>query len=66
MKPPKRYPIQIFFLSEDLVESATWLSNKYLIKTITGCMQALVATRFYFIGIRSAKFYRYYFDKIRK
>lgn len=66
MKPPKRYPIQIFFLSEDLVESATWLSNKYLIKSITGCMQALVATRFYFVGIRSAKFYKYYFDKCRK
>ena len=58
----RRYPIQIWFLSEDLSESARWLSNKTLAKSITGCMTALVATRFYFIGIRTAKFYKHFFD----
>lgn len=62
----RRYPIQIWFLSENLKQSAEWLSNKQLIKTITGCMHALNATRFYFIGIRTPKFYKYYFDKEHK
>lgn len=35
-------------------------------KSISGCMQALIATRFYFIGIRSKKFWSYFFDKVRK
>ncbi len=29
-------------------------------------MQALICTRFYFIGLRNKKFYKYYFDKERK
>lgn len=62
----KRYPIQIWFLSEDMQQSAEWLSNKHLVKTINGCMNALLATRFYYIGIRTPKFYKYYFDKERK
>ena len=61
----KRYPIQIWFLSDDLTESAKWLTDKLLNKSLTGCMTALVAARFYYIGIRSAKFYSYYFDKVR-
>lgn len=62
----KRYPIQIWFLSTDLTESAKFLTDKLLNKSLTGCMTALIAARFYFIGIRSAKFYKYYFDKVRR
>lgn len=63
----RRYPIlQIMFLDEDLIKSAQYLTNKSLVRSISGCMQALIATRFYFIGIRNKKYYDYYFDKIRK
>lgn len=65
-KRPKIYPIQIWFLDSDLQKSAKCLSNKFLYKTINGCMQALIASRFYFIGIRNKKFYKYFFSKERK
>lgn len=63
---PKTYPIQIWFLDNDLQISAQCLTNKLLNKTINGCFQALCATYFYYYGIRSKKFYSYYFDKSRK
>lgn len=59
-------PIQIWFLSEDLQESAKWLSNKQLAKTISGCMSAMVAARMYFVGIRTPKIYKHLFDKDHK
>ena len=62
----KQYPIQIWFLSEDLEQSAQWLTNKHLVKTINGCMNALIAARFYYIGIRTPKFYKYFFDADHK
>lgn len=55
--------IQIWFLDDDLQKSAQYLNNRLLFTTIKGCIQALIATRFYFIGIRSKKFYKHYFDK---
>ena len=61
----RKFPIQIWFLDADLQKSASYLTNKTLFKSITGCMQALIAARFYFIGIRNIKFYKYYFDKCR-
>jgi len=39
------------------------LSNEMLVKSEKGCMQALVTARFYFIGIRSKKFYEHFFSK---
>lgn len=62
----KKYPVQIWFLDDDLNKSAQYLTNKLLVRTISGCMQALITTRFYFIGIRNKKFYDYYFDKERQ
>ncbi len=62
----KAYPIQIWFLDNDLEVSATLLPDKMLQKTILGCMQALIAARFYVYGIRSMRFHKYYFDKVRK
>ena len=62
----KKYPIQIWFLSENLQESATFLTNEYLTKSIVGCINSLITARFYFIGIRNKKFYQYYFDKSRR
>lgn len=62
----KQYTIQIWFLSDNLQESAEWLSNKYLNKSIVNCMNIILAVRFYFIGIRSAKFYKYYFSAEKK
>lgn len=61
----KAYPIQIWFLDDDLCMSAQYLSNKYLNATINGCFNALVSSRMYYIGIRSVKFYKYYFSKER-
>lgn len=62
----KTYPIQIWFLDSDMQLSAQQLPDKLLSKTILGCMQALVAARLYCNGIRSMRFYKYYFDKARK
>ena len=58
----KKYPIQIWFLDDDLQKSAQYQTNKSLVKSISGCMKALIAARFYFIGIRSKKIYDYMFD----
>lgn len=38
-------------------------TNKTLMKSISGCMQALVTARMYFLGIRSAKAYKHFFSK---
>lgn len=59
----RSYPIQIWFLDEDFVKSAQSLDNRRLNATISGCIQALVNARFWCAGIRSAKFYKYYFGK---
>lgn len=63
---PKFSKIQIWHLDEDPIVSASYLSNGLLHKSIKGCIQALLATRFYFIGIRNKKFYKYFFSKEHK
>lgn len=60
----KSYPIQIWFLDDDLHLSAQYQTNKSLVKSISGCMQALITARFYFIGIRNIKLYKYVFDEM--
>lgn len=42
------------------------MNNKYLKSTIDGCIQAIVNARLWCAGIRTPKFYKYYFgrDKI--
>lgn len=64
MSHPKLYPIQIWFLDDDLQKSAEYQTNKTLMKSIDGCYQALVAARLYFIGIRSKTFFKHYFSKV--
>lgn len=59
----KKWPIYIWFLDDDLVKSANYLTDKALIRSIDGCIGALLSTYFYFIGIRSKKFYDYFFSK---
>lgn len=59
----KFYPIQIMFLDENLNKSAEYQTNKTLIKSINGCIQALLSARFYYNGIRSKKIYDWYFNK---
>ena len=63
MKHIKKWPIYIWFLDEDLAKSAQYLTDKALHKSIDGCIGALTSTIFYFIGIRSKKFYDYFFSK---
>lgn len=62
----KSYPIAIWFLDDNLVTSAQMLTDKALDKTIRCCVQALTAARFYFIGIRNQKFYKFYFSKDKR
>ena len=62
-KHQKTYPIQIWFLDDDLQKSAEYQTNKTLMKSIDGCFQALVAARLYFIGIRTKTFFKHYFSK---
>ena len=59
----KTYPIAIWFLDDNLVTSAQMLTDKALDKSIRGCIQALTTSRFYFIGIRNQKFYKFFFSK---
>jgi hypothetical protein len=59
----KSYPIQIWFFDDNLVTSAEYQTNKTLESSIRGCIQALLSSYFYMNGIRSQKFYKYYFDK---
>ena len=62
----KKFPIHIWFLDADLQKSASFLTKKTLIKSIDGCIGSIISTYFYFIGIRSKKFYDYYFSKERE
>lgn len=39
------------------------MTDKALLRSIDGCIGALLSTYFYMIGIRSKKFYNYFFDK---
>lgn len=41
------------------------MTDKVLLRTIDGCIGALLSTYFYMIGIRSKKFYDYFFAKER-
>ena len=59
----KKWPIYIWFLDNDLQKSASYLTDKALLRSLDGCMGALLSTIFYFIGIRSKKFYDYFFSK---
>ena len=59
----KKWPIYIWFLDKDLVKSAEYLTDKALLRSIDGCVGAIMSTIFYFIGIRSKKFYDYFFSK---
>ena len=65
-KAHKFSSVQIWFLDADLQKSAEYLPNDALIKTISGCFQALVCTRFYFAGIRNKKAYKHFFDDDHK
>lgn len=60
----KNYPIQIWFLDNDLIKSAEYQTNKSLVQSISGCMKALLAARFYFIGVHNKKIYNYMFDDV--
>lgn len=59
----KRWPIYIWFLDDDLEVSASYLTDKALLRSIDGCIGAIVSTIFYTVGIRTKKFYDYYFNK---
>ena len=61
----KNWPIYIWFLDKDLQKSAEYMTGKALIRSIDGCIGALVSTYFYMIGIRTKKFYDYFFSKER-
>lgn len=61
----KKWPIYIWFLDKDLSKSAEYLTDKALLRSIDGCIGALVSTYFYMIGIRTKKFYDYFFAKER-
>lgn len=59
----RSWPIHIWFLDQDLEVSAKSLTDKALLRSIDGCVGALLSTYFYMIGIRSKKFYDYFFSK---
>lgn len=59
----KKWPVYIWFLDKDLMKSASYLTDKALLRSIDGCIGALMSTYFYMVGIRSKKFYDYFFSK---
>lgn len=61
----KKWPIYIWFLDNDLRKSAEFLTDKVLLRSIDGCIGALMSAYFYMIGIRSKKIYDYFFSKER-
>lgn len=61
----RKWPIYIWFLDDDLQKSSEFLTDKALLRSIDGCIGALVSTYFYMIGIRTKKFYDYFFAKDR-
>lgn len=63
MSKHKKWPIYIWFLDDDLNMSASYLTDRALLQSIDGCIGALISSYFYLIGIRSKKFYDYFFSK---
>lgn len=61
-----QYPVQIWFLYDDLYETVKSLNDKILKRSIWNIINILLAVRFYYIGIRGQKFYNYYFKKENK
>lgn len=61
----KKWPIYIWFLDKDMQKSAEFMTDKALLRSIDGCIGALLSAYFYAIGIRSKKFYDYFFAKER-
>ena len=59
----KNYSVQIWFLDNDINQSAQYLTNKTLLSSIDGCFHALSCARLYYIGIRSKTFYKHFFSK---
>ncbi len=59
----RKWPIYIWFLDQNLEESASFLTDKALLRSIDGCVGALLSAYFYMIGVRSKKFYDYFFSK---
>ena len=62
MSKKKKYVAHIWFLDDDLVMSSQMLTDKCLSKTIDGCIGCIVSTYMYLVGIRSKKFYSYFFS----
>lgn len=59
----KKWPIHIWFLDDDLQKSAEFLTDAALKTSISGCFGAMMSAYMHFIGIRSKRFYSYYFGK---
>lgn len=62
MSKKKRYIVHIWFLDNDLHKSAQMLSDECLNKTINGCIGCIISTCMHLVGIRSKKFYSYFFS----
>ncbi len=59
----RRHDPLVWVLSNDLNESARWLSDKYLDKSIKNAVQILLCTKYYQIGIRNGRLFNIYFVK---
>lgn len=62
----KKYEPPVWFLSSDLKESAKWLTNKQLDKSIKNSIQLLVCCKLWYSGIRSPRTFRHYFPTLSK
>ena len=62
----KKWPICIWFLDDDLHKSASFLTEKALLRSIDGCIGSMLSAYFYFTGVRSKKMYDYWFADERR
>lgn len=58
--------VQIWFLDENLMTSAKWLTDAALDKTIDGCFAAMSCALLHFAGIRKKKIHDILFGRERK
>lgn len=59
----KYYNVLVMFLDEDLDKSSKSFSDRFISPQINHINGILMSTLMYYVGIRSKRFYDYYFSK---
>lgn len=63
MSKKRKYVVHLWFLDNDLMKSASMMTDRCLSKSIDACIGCITSTCMYLSGIRSKKFYSHFFSK---